>query len=87
MNGVDCKDQRIETMVCSRKEYKMSTLMYTHVLDFSLSNAYALYLFCMEITKFIGPEHSYSDFRMSIARSLTQDNAKKRENEPENNTT
>ena len=45
MNGVDCKDQRIETMVCSRKEHKMSTLMYTHVLDFSLSNAYALYLF------------------------------------------
>ena len=25
------------------------------VLDLSLSNAYALYLFCMEITKFIGP--------------------------------
>jgi len=87
MNGVDCKDQRIETMVCSRKEHKMSALMYTHVLDFSLSNAYALYLFCMEITKFIGPKHSYSDFRMSVARSLTQDNAKKRENEPKNNTT
>ena len=41
----------------------------------------------MEITKFIGPKHSYSDFQMSVARSLTQDNAKNRENEPTNNTT
>ena len=42
-------------MVCSRREHEISTLMYTHVLDFILSNAYAFYLFCMEITKFIGP--------------------------------
>ena len=81
MNGVDCKDQRIETIVCSRKEDKMSMLMYTHVLDFGLSNAYALYLFCMEMTKFIGPKHSFLDFRMSVAQCLTQDNAKKRDND------
>ena len=80
MNGVDCVDQRIETMVCSRRENKMSTLLYTHVLDLSLSNAYALYLFCMESTKFIGPKYSYSDFRMSVAKSLTQDSYDKREN-------
>ena len=71
MNGVDCVDQRIETMVCSRKENKMSTLMYTHVLDLTLSNAYALYLFCMEMTKFIGPKYSYTDFRMSVAKSIS----------------
>ena len=71
MNGVDCVDQRIETMVCSRKENKMSTLMYTHVLDLTLSNAYALYLFCMEMTKFIGPKYSYTDFRMSVAKSFS----------------
>ena len=54
--------------------------MYTHVLDLSLSNAYALYLFCMKMTKFIGPNYSYSDFRMSVAKSLTQDSYDKKEN-------
>ena len=55
INGIDCMDQEIETMDCSRREQKISTLMYTYVLDLSLSNVYAFYLFYMEITKFIGP--------------------------------
>ena len=55
INGIDCMDQEIETMDCSRREQKISTLMYTYVLDLSLSNAYAFYLFYMKITKFIGP--------------------------------
>ena len=49
----------------------MSTLMYTHALDLSLSNAYAFYLFCIEISKFIGSKCRYSNFQIFVAKSLT----------------
>ena len=73
MNGLDCVGQRIESLVCLRREHNLSTLMYTHVLDLSISNAYEFYLFLIEITNFFSSKYIYwsSDFRMSIAKSLT----------------
>ena len=44
MNGVDLVDQRLQVNVTNRKEQRVSTLIYTHILNFSMSNAYALYL-------------------------------------------
>ena len=43
MNGEDIVDQRIQLNVTNRKK-RLSTLIYTHVLDVSMNNAYALYL-------------------------------------------
>lgn len=46
MNGVDLMDQKIQSNTTTRKETKVSTLIYTHVLNLAISNAYAIYLWC-----------------------------------------
>ena len=48
MNEVDLMDQRIESNMISRRERRISTLLYTHVLDVSMNNAYAIYLWCID---------------------------------------
>ena len=48
MNEVDLMDQRIESNMISRRERRVSTLLYTHVLDLSMNNAYAIYLWCID---------------------------------------
>ena len=72
-------------MVCSKKKHNISTLIYTYVLDLSFWNAYAVYLWCMERTTFIGPKYSYTSFWMFVAKSITQDNAKKQLNNNKKN--
>ena len=46
MNEVDLMDQRIESNMIARRESRISTILYTHVLDLSMNNAYAIYLWC-----------------------------------------
>ena len=48
MNEVDLMDQRIESNMISRRDRRVSTLLYTHVLDVSMNNAYAIYLWCID---------------------------------------
>ena len=45
MNGVDIVDESTKVNVTSRKVSKISTLIYTYVLDLDMSNTYYIYLF------------------------------------------
>lgn len=48
MNGVDIVDESTKVNVTSRKVSKISTLIYTYVLDLDMSNTYYIYLCCLK---------------------------------------
>ena len=73
MNEVDLMDQRIESNMISRRERRISTLLYTHVLDLSMNNAYAIYLWCIDndpTENEVIKKLSCQDFRISVAEAL-----------------
>ena len=73
MNEVDLMDQRIESNMISRRERRVSTLLYTHVLDLSMNNAYAIYLWCIDndpTENEVIKKLSCQDFRISVAEAL-----------------
>ena len=81
MNEVDLMDQKIESNMIVRRESRISTLLYTHVLDLSMNNSYAIYLWSLDndhIEKRNNEKLSCTDFRISVAKELCKGNKENR---------
>ena len=77
MNEVDLMDQRMESNMIVRRETRVSTLLYTHLLDLSMNNAYAIYLWCLDngrTEKRNNEKLSCTDFCISVAKKLYKGN-------------
>ena len=51
MNKIDVMDHGLAVNVTSRKEEKVSTLVYTHVLDLVVNDANSIDLWCIKNNK------------------------------------
>ena len=73
MNEVDLMDQRIESNMIARRESRISTLFYAHVLYLCMNNAYAIYLWCLyndDTEKRNIEKLNCTDFRISVTKEL-----------------